>query len=578
MPDTVDTTINTEQSTEAHLPLGQILLAQKSISEADLAKALEVQAEIGGRIGAIFVRIGAVSEDVILDALSSQLKIEILGGQTSTPSAAEILASCNSQNINIDWLLDQQAIAWTDRDATIMNYAAKDPLADSLVSALELLCREQTLNPFLIKPQDFDAITAELAKLDRQNFRNTDSGYLKELAEEAPIVELVKSVFAQAIDNDASDIHLEPEESSFKIRFRIDGVLTTRMTLSRDKFDAVASRIKLIANIDIAERRLPQDGSISTRASGMDLDVRVSTLPGVFGESIVMRLLPKDRTRLNLAHLGLFEDHLKQMQRWVREPHGIVLVTGPTGSGKSTTLYTALDETNENDKKIITVEDPVEFKLKGITQIQANADIGLTFASALRSILRQDPDVIMIGEIRDLETAEIAIQSALTGHLVLSTLHTNDSLSAFTRLIDMGVEPFLVATPIIATQAQRLVRRLCVHCSEPAIRPLGIGDEIANLSQHLNLGIQENWRQAKGCPKCQLTGYKGRVGIYEMVDVTPELQAMILERTPVEGMYQLAKSQGFRNLQEDGLLKAMQGLTTVEEVLRITRSRAGIDQ
>lgn len=573
--------INSDTSTTPiriqHQLIGQILLSENAISAVDLEKALDIQREIGGRLGAIFVRMGSVSEDVILETLSRQLSVEIIGSKLGLPSAQTIVDSCIALKINPDWLLDHQAILWTDRDISIINYAAKDPFSETLCSALELLCRPNQLQPFLIKPQDFDVLSNAISGIDRLNSTSSNSGYLRELAEEAPIVELVKSVFAQAVDNDASDIHLEPEETSFKIRFRIDGVLTTRMTLSRDKFDAVASRVKLIANIDIAERRLPQDGSISTRASGMDLDIRVSTLPGVFGESIVMRLLPKDRTRLNLTHLGLFPDHLKQMQRWVREPHGIVLVTGPTGSGKSTTLYTALDETNENDKKIITVEDPVEFKLKGITQIQANADIGLTFASALRSILRQDPDVIMIGEIRDLETAEIAIQSALTGHLVLSTLHTNDSLSAFTRLIDMGVEPFLVATPIIATQAQRLVRRLCAHCSEPSARPTAIADEISELAEQLQLNITENWRQAKGCEKCQMTGYKGRVGIYEMIDVTPALQAMILEHATTETMYQLSKSQGFRTLREDGLLKAMQGLTTTEEVLRITRSKASLD-
>jgi general secretion pathway protein E len=561
-----------------HTLIGQILLNEKAISAADIDKALEIQSQIGGRIGAIFVRIGAASEDVILNALSRQLNLEVIGTNTPLPSTSAIVESCKTLGLNLDWLLDQQAIAWIDRDETVLNYAAKDPYAESLYSALELLCKKLALHPFLIKPQDLDAITAELATLDKQLLGGSDSNYLKELAEEAPIVELVKNILAQAIDSNASDIHLEPEETSFKIRFRIDGELHHRMTLSREKFDAVASRIKLIANIDIAERRLPQDGSISTRASGMDLDIRVSTLPGVFGESIVMRLLPKDRGRLNLAHLGLLPDHLKQMQRWVQEPHGIILVTGPTGSGKSTTLYTALDETNDNDKKIITVEDPVEFKLKGITQIQVNADIGLTFAGTLRSILRQDPDIIMIGEIRDLETAEIAIQSALTGHLVLSTLHTNDSLSAFTRLIDMGVEPFLVATPTIATQAQRLVRRLCEHCREPAQRPALLGEETAKLASRLGLGIAENWHHAKGCDKCQMTGYKGRIGIYEMIDVTPELQTLILERATIDKMYALTKSQGYRTLREDGLLKAMQGLTTAEEILRITRSRVELEE
>ena len=561
--------------------IGQMLLDEGAISAGDLEKGLQIQQEIGGRLGAVFIRIGAVSEDVLLAALSEQLSLPVVGDKVSLPVITSVVDWCVTHNVEPDWLIDQQAIAWQhDSGLSEVMYAAKDPLAEPLVSALECVCPKVELIPMLISQQDLDGALSALGDADLlRGPSKTDAGYLKEMAEEAPVVELVNSIFSQAMDAGASDIHFEPEENSFKVRFRIDGILTTRLTYSREKFNAVASRVKLISNIDIAERRLPQDGSISTRASGEEVDIRVSTLPGVFGESIVMRLLPKDRKRLSMSNLGLLNDHLEQMSRWVVEPHGIVLVTGPTGSGKSTTLYTTLDEANDNIKKIITVEDPVEFKLQGITQVQTNSEIGLGFAGALRSILRQDPDIIMIGEIRDLETAEIAVQSALTGHLVFSTLHTNDSISAFTRLVEMGIEPFLVATPIIGAQAQRLVRRLCDHCKQPAITLHKEADGVAALSKTLGFEIAANWHDPnpEGCNACQGTGYKGRIGIYELVDVTPELQAMIVDQAPIADMYELVKSQGFRTLREDGLLKAMMGMTSAAEVIRVTRSRSIVE-
>ena len=399
-----------------------------------------------------------------------------------------------------------------------------------------------------------------------------DEQQLRAMAEEAPVVELVSNLMAQAVEQRASDIHLEPEERTFSVRFRIDGVLHNRLHLPRDRFDAVASRLKLISGMDIAERRLPQDGRMSTRVGGQEMDIRVSALPGVHGESIVMRLLPKERKELGLERLGFEADHLAMMKAWTAEANGIVLVTGPTGSGKSTTLYAALAAANDGLKKIITVEDPVEFQLPAITQIQAHPDIGLTFANALRSILRQDPDVIMIGEIRDLETAEIAVQAALTGHLVLSTLHTNDAISAFTRLIDMGVEPFLVATPVRAVQAQRLVRRLCPHCTRPHAVPATIEAEVRPFAERVLPGMAPRWMEAVGCSQCMNTGYRGRLGIYEMVPVTEAMQHLIVSGASVNEMKKLARDEGCRFLREDGLLKAWQGQTTVEEVLRVAGS------
>jgi general secretion pathway protein E len=360
---------------------------------------------------------------------------------------------------------------------------------------------------------------------------------------------------------------------------RVDGVLHRRMSLPRERFDAIASRIKLISGMDIAERRLPQDGRISTRTSGIDMDIRVSCVPGVHGESIVMRLLPKERTDLNLATMGMEPDHLRQFTRWINEPNGILLVTGPTGSGKSTTLYAALEHVNDHSRKIITVEDPVEYKMSGITQIQTQSDIGYTFARALRAILRQDPDIIMIGEIRDLETAEIAVQSALTGHMVLSTLHTNDSLSAFTRLLDMGVEPFLLGSSIRAVQAQRLARRLCTSCAVPDTPIPSLVEASTNLVARTPqlLQGQPNWRSAKGCPDCRGSGYRGRLGIFEFLEVTPQIQESVIRKDPVSRLLSIAQSQGYRSLREDGLVKAWRGLTSIDEVMRVTGLSATLD-
>ena len=394
-----------------------------------------------------------------------------------------------------------------------------------------------------------------------------DVSHLRELAEEAPVIELVNNILAQAMDQRASDIHIEPEEQLFHVRMRTDGILHTRMTLPSSRYPAVASRVKLISGMDIAERRLPQDGRLSVRVSGQEVDVRVSAVPAVHGESIVLRLLPKERQDLSLERLGFSRRDLDLFRAWAREPNGIVLVTGPTGSGKSTTLYATLEEMNQRDRKMITVEDPVEYEVGGVTQIQANAEIGYTFARALRAILRQDPDVIMIGEIRDLETAEIAVQSALTGHLVLSTLHTNDAVSAFTRLVDMGVEPFLVATSVRAVQAQRLVRQLCKHCSQPT----EVLPAVARLLEHIeDTDLEPDWRKPVGCVKCQGTGYRGRLGIYELVDVSSEMQELIISGATAEKMRALATEQGGRSLREDGLLKARAGHTSVEEVVRVT--------
>ena len=549
--------------------LGELLLDAGLVAAADLERGLALQQKIGGRIGSVLMRIGAVSEDNLLQVLSRQLGLPVMGADVPAPDEDMVRLTAVQAPAGIDWLLDQQVLVWPGEGSDLF-CAARDPLLPALREAMQHAYPNRKIHWCLCRAQDLERMLDGLAHHARSDeWGGGDEQQLRAMAEEAPVVELVSNLMAQAVEQRASDIHLEPEERIFAVRFRIDGVLHTRLQLPRDRFDAVASRLKLISGMDIAERRLPQDGRLSTRVGGQEMDIRVSALPGVHGESIVMRLLPKERKELGLEKLGFESDHLAMMKEWTAEANGIVLVTGPTGSGKSTTLYASLAAANDGLKKIITVEDPVEFQLPAITQIQAHPDIGLTFANALRSILRQDPAVIMIGEIRDLETAEIAVQAALTGHLVLSTLHTNDAISAFTRLIDMGVEPFLVATPIRAVQAQRLVRRLCSHCARPHSVPQNIEAEAAVFAHKVLPGMAPRWMEAAGCTHCMNTGYRGRLGIYEMVPVSEAMQHLIVSGASVNDMKKLAREEGHRFLRDDGLLKAWQGLTTVEEVLRV---------
>lgn len=551
--------------------IGELLLERGCIEQRDLEKALVVQRQVGGRLGAVLVRSGAVSETNLLEALGEQLAQPVVGSPMAPPSDEEIEAALELTGLETDWLLQQEAVIWLREEQ--LWCLPRDSFSALLDETLALLV-PGGVRYALGRAQLLDGLLGKLRT--RQSDAALDAGFeadvqqLRELAEEAPVVELVNNTISQAMEERASDIHIEPEEDTFSVRYRIDGVLYARQTLPKQRYYAVASRLKLVSGIDIAERRLPQDGRIGMRINGQELDIRVSSLPSTHGESIVMRLLPKERKDLQLDRLGLLSDHLELLRGWVAQPHGIILVTGPTGSGKSTTLYSALDESNDGERKIITVEDPVEFDLPHVIQVQVHSDIGMTFARALRSILRQDPDVIMIGEIRDLETAEIAVQSALTGHLVLSTLHTNDALSAFTRLVDMGIEPFLAATPVIAVQAQRLVRRLCPHCSEPDSAPVAIAEQVTPWAARLFPGQAPQWRKAVGCGHCHQTGFQGRLGIYELVGVSEQLREHVLHSAPLAALRRQAREEGYRDLQMDGLLKAWQGLTTVEEVLRIT--------
>lgn len=394
-----------------------------------------------------------------------------------------------------------------------------------------------------------------------------DIGHLKDLASEAPIIKLVNLFITRAVESRASDIHMEPFEDELKIRYRIDGVLHDIETAPKRLQAAIISRVKIMAKLNIAERRLPQDGRIRLKVDEREIDLRVSTIPVLYGESVVMRILHKEGIIIDLNQLGFSSQMLQAFDQLITKPNGIILVTGPTGSGKTTTLYGALDKINSPDKKIITVEDPVEYQLKGINQIQVKPQIGLNFANTLRHIVRQDPDIILIGEVRDLETAEIAIQSALTGHLVFSTLHTNDASSAITRLLDMGVENFLLSSTIRGILAQRLVRVICPMCKEQVQSVVADSEELRLLGLSSDIPLY----RGRGCEKCSFTGYYGRMGIFELLLIDDDIRRLILKNADSNQLREAARQHGMKTLLEDGADKIQQGITTLREVLRVTQ-------
>jgi general secretion pathway protein E len=558
-------------ATTASPLIGELLLAREHIRVEDLNAALRFQAEQGGRIGAVLLRMGAVTAERLYDALSEQLGLR--WARFDDLDEGALRAGLKTLERQAAQLLRLGVLAWLGEDG--WQLASADPLDAEVREFAQLQPELQDARWSLMAPDDVQRWVQRLEQGDLV-MQALDERALREMAEDAPVIAWVNNLIAQAVESRASDIHLEPGEREFEVRLRIDGQLHTRLALGMDRYPAVASRIKLVAGLDIAERRLPQDGRISTRAAGAEMDVRVSSIPAVYGESIVMRLLPKKRADLSLERLGLRPSQLRQFKRWLGLANGLVLVTGPTGAGKSTTLYSALAATNDQTRKILTVEDPVEFRLPQVIQVQAQPDIGYTFARALRAFLRHDPDIIMVGEIRDRETAEIAIQSALTGHLVLATLHTNDAPSAVTRLVDMGVEPFLVGASLRAVMAQRLVRRLCEVCATPTDEAPALGEaELATALADARADNTEGtplprWRRAVGCPACQNTGFKGRVGIYEMMDVGSEMQHAISREVGLPELVAMARQSGYRSLAEEGALRVVQGITMMDEVLRAT--------
>jgi len=557
--------------------LGEILIERGKLDPANLERALKLQeGESRDKIGVILLRLGMVSGRDLADALSDQLDLPLASASDfpELPLMEERLSS--------KFLRDAQAVPLREDDEELA-LAIADPTDSFVLSAVQMAAGKR-VKAYIAAPNEIDAALERLygggrssmgAIVDNISTRTDedeelgDIAHLKDLASEAPVIRLVNLILTKALEQRASDIHIEPFENRLIVRYRIDGVLHEVESPPRRLSAAVISRVKIMASLDIAERRLPQDGRIKLRVQGKEIDLRVSTVPTMHGESVVMRILDKGGVPLDFAALGFEGQALERFLKVLDEPHGILLVTGPTGSGKTTTLYTALDRLNQPDVKIVTVEDPVEYQMAGINQIQVKPQIQLTFASALRSIVRQDPDIIMVGEIRDVETVRIAMQSALTGHMVLSTVHTNDAPSTINRLLDMGAEDYLLTSTVNGILAQRLVRTLCKHCREPHPALPEVIEQM-NLRRYVPEGEITLYRPV-GCPQCAGTGYWGRLCILEMMTMTDHLRSLIMRHATSGDLRAAAVMEGMETMFEDGLRKSLAGSTTIEEVLRVTR-------
>lgn len=561
--------------------LGEMLVDQGKLSLRDVERALLAQDEMGDLFGRVVVKLGLVSEADVAKALSQQLSIALIAAQDFPETFAVPDA------LSREFLFSNSAVpvSISDGEAVFAAAVPQDPyLAKALGMALDrpvtlLLGTDgdvsRALERMLDEQQDGDEALADSDAFAGQS-DDEFIEHLRDLASEAPVIRLVNQLIHRALDLGASDIHIEPFEDGLHLRYRVDGVLQDMpdppaLSLA----PAIASRIKLLSQMNIAERRLPQDGRIMTRVKGHELDLRVSTIPTVHGESIVMRVLDRESIRLSLPDMGFSADTLQRYQQLLAKPHGVLLVTGPTGSGKTTTLYASLASMEARDRKIITVEDPVEYQLPGVNQIQVQAQIELSFARALRAILRQDPDIIMIGEMRDTETAQIGVQSALTGHLVLSTLHTNTAAGAVTRLEDMGIERYLITSSVNGVLAQRLVRMLCEHCKAPvelsdtAIAQCGI-------KRFLPAGSRQVY-EARGCEACLHSGYAGRTSIHELFMLDEPLRRAIQSGADAAELHTAARAQGMITLYEDGLRKVAAGVSSLEEVLRVTQDQSEDD-
>ncbi len=554
--------------------LSHLLLDAGVLTEAALERARHLAAESGERLQTVLTRLGLISERDLAQTLSRQLEIPIVG---AADFPAEPLLEAQ---LGRDFLKDAHLIPLKE-DAGAVTIAMVRPLDPYAVAAVAF-ATGKSVHRAIASPADLDAAFARLYAGTPPDFRSgaeqtrsrandnfsDDIDRLKDIASEAPVIRLVNHLITRAVEARASDIHIEPMENELRVRYRIDGVLQHVESPPRQLASAVISRIKIMAKLNIAERRLAQDGRIGMAVRGRDIDLRVATTPTMHGEAVVLRILDRSHLKLDFAELGFEDDLAASFRDILNRPYGIMLVTGPTGSGKTTTLYTALIELNTPDRKILSIEDPVEYQLEGINQVQVKPQIGLSFPAALRSFLRHDPDVMMIGEIRDLETAQIAVQAALTGHVILSTLHTNDAASAITRLLDMGVEDYLLTSTINGVAAQRLVRLLCPACREPY-------EAMPELVARLGLDA-EDWPvrlyRAKGCAACNQTGYKGRNAIVEVLPINEAIRRAILKGTDSNEITGLAKAAGMRSMHAHGMMKAVAGLTSIEEVIRVTRA------
>ena len=551
---------------------GDLLVRAGRLTARDLERALAAQREMGGALDGVLVNLGLVSETDAAQALAEHLQLPFIASD-ALPEAAPELEALLPEFLRTHRVLPLRA------ENGVLHVAMRAPQDAFVVKALHLSTGLE-VRPAVALGSDIDKALkralddAEAVQADDALADEGDAGYfvehLRDLASEAPVIRLVNTIIGRVIELRASDIHLEPFDDGLHVRYRVDGVLHPGEVVPAAQGAAVSSRVKLLAHLDIAERRLPQDGRIKTRVKGRELDLRVSTVPTVHGESVVMRVLDRASVRLNLEDMGFEKDTLARFNQLVHRPHGILLVTGPTGSGKTTTLYAALAKLDSTSQKIITVEDPVEYQLEGINQIQVHSQINLTFANALRSILRQDPDIIMIGEMRDGETAQIAVQSSLTGHLVLSTLHTNTAASAVVRMQDMGVERYLITSTVNGVLAQRLVRRLCPHCKTP-VQPDPALLQSSGLGRFLSGGAPVY--EARGCDHCRGTGYQGRTAIHELLVVDEAMRSAILQGLDASALQSIAVKAGMYTLYDDGLRKVAAGVTSLDEVLRATQDQ-----
>ncbi|MDD0839007.1 type II secretion system ATPase GspE [Curvibacter sp. HBC61] len=551
--------------------LGELLVQQGKLSARDMERALQAQQELGNMLGRVLVQLGLVSELDVLATLSQQLGVPVARADDFPEVPPEV------EGLLPEFLAANQVYPLR-LDVDQLDVAMAVPQDAFVLKALRL-STGLNIRPFISLESDIEKALAQPVPEpeDEQADGFEDEGlggdfveHLKDLASEAPVIRLVNSIIGRVIDLRASDIHLEPFDDGLHVRYRVDGVIHAGELVPPKHSAAVNSRVKLLAHLDIAERRLPQDGRIKTRVKGRELDLRVSTVPTVHGESVVMRVLDRASVRFSLESMGFASDTLSRFNALLAKPHGILLVTGPTGSGKTTTLYAALSKLDSATQKIITVEDPVEYQLEGINQIQVHPQINLTFASALRSILRQDPDIIMIGEMRDGETAQIAVQSALTGHLVLSTLHTNTAAGAVIRLKDMGVEGYLITSSVNGVLAQRLVRTLCKHCKAPEVPSAEL---LATAGLHRFCAPGQPLYKAVGCDHCRGSGYQGRTGIHELLVLDEPMRRAIVAGEDASRLHALAIQSGMLTLHDDGLRKVVAGVTSLDELLRVTEDQ-----
>lgn len=548
--------------------LGELLIAKKLITEAQLKVALSEQGKNGKKLGQTLVELNYITEEDILRAVAEQLGItfEPIENYTISHALKKLLPEQISRKYKVIPLKG---------DSQSLTLATNDPVNIDMLDELSRVTRKN-ITPLLLSTNDLfygmekiygteDRLFKIASDVEKKISGNLgDESFLEGLSVDTPVVNLVEGLLLKAINEGASDIHIEPDEDKLRIRFRIDGILHEIIAINKTLHLPVISRLKILSNMNIAEKRVPQDGRFKIKANFKNVDFRVSTLPTYFGEKAVLRILDRSNVVLDLKSIGMDSHNLDIYGEIIEKPYGIILISGPTGSGKTTTLYATLAKLNSVEKNIITVEDPIEYNFKLINQVQVDESAELTFASALRSILRQDPDIIMVGEIRDRETAEISIQASLTGHLVLSTIHTNDAVSGIVRLSDMGIEPFLVGSSIIGIVGQRLVRKVCMNCATEYDPPKEFLDRIGNVNENVK------FVHGQGCEECHFTGYSGRIGIYEVLKINSKLRELIIKGANVEDIRNYAVQNGFRTMFDSGLKLAEMGITTLEEVLRVT--------